>query len=260
MSSIVVCHCNRPDFLRIQLESLFRMCDDLETVTVVNDGASLALREEIRRCCNDYSKVIHLSAPYSLDHSSAPSACSSVLQWAYDYTVRLGIKGQVGFIDSDMFPLRKFTVSEFLPTGKSFSALPQIRGSVDYVWNGIFFVDFNTIISPESLNWSCGVVKGENVDCGGLMHHYLEKHGRDHIHYLRHTSHMSKEQILSLQVCPYKLRDTYDVSYRMEVFENTFLHYGRASNWETQWLSPQDFNKRKTAYMLEWLKINGVIT
>lgn len=88
MSRIVVCHCNRPDFLKIQLESLFRTCDDLDNVTVVNDGSNNFLRQEISKACSLYSKVRELSAPHHLDHSSAPSACSAVLQWAYDYIVR----------------------------------------------------------------------------------------------------------------------------------------------------------------------------
>jgi glycosyltransferase involved in cell wall biosynthesis len=260
MSKIVVCHCNRPDFLKIQLESFTKTCEDLEEIIVVNDGSSLQLRQEINLACHNNRKVRLINAPLDLDHSSAPVACSAVLQWIYDQLLNEGEQGNVAFLDSDMFPLNSFKISDFLPENISISALKQTRGNVDYIWNGIVMINFSKLKSPRAFNWSCGVVKCENVDCGGLMHEYFERYGREQVNYITHTSHMSMDQVKSLKNISKELSEKYNVDYRMEVFEDLFLHYGRASNWEHSWLSPIDFNQNKTSFMIEWLKNNKVIS
>jgi len=258
MSKIVVCHCNRPNFLEIQLQSYFKTCEDLEEIIVVNDGSSLSLRNEIKNKTITRKNVRLIDAPYDLDHSSPPFACSSVLQWIYDLLLMEDEKSKVAFLDSDMFPLKKFSIENFLQE-KSIAGLKQIRGNVDYIWNGIVMIDFNKIQHPHAIDWNCGVINCYNVDCGGQFFNYFEKYGRDDVRYLTHTSHMSIDQINSLSSCPGEVAQKYDVSYKMEVFEDTFLHYGRASNWETSWLSPIDFNKSKTDYTVYWLQKNGVL-
>lgn len=87
MSKIVICHCNRPDFLKIQIESYFNTCEDLEEIIVVNDGSSIKIRNEIKEISNR-TKVRCLEAPLNLDHSSPSVATSAVLQWVYDYLLK----------------------------------------------------------------------------------------------------------------------------------------------------------------------------
>lgn len=260
MPKIVVCHCNRPDFLKLQIESYFKMCKDLEEIIVINDGATPLIRKEIEDVSSRSTKVRCINAPLLIDHSSAPTACASVLQWAYDEILNSGEKGKFAFLDADMFPLGEFKISDYLTSDKTFTVLKQERGPIDYPWNGIFFIDFDNIKNPRAIDWNCGVVKGFNVDCGGLTHLYFEKFGKDHVRFLTHTSHMSKAQVENLKFCPGDISKLYDVDYKLEVIEEIFLHYGSASNWQTSWLSPVDFKKHKTHYVLQWLRSVGAIT
>jgi len=258
VSRIVICHCNRPAFLSIQIDAYRNACIDLEEIIIVNDGASLELRSQISEICKK-SGVTCLNAPIDLDHSSANVACASVLQWAYDLVQEKHKGGKFAFFDSDMFPLASFQISDYLSGNVSFSALRQDRNEIDYPWNGIFFIDFDRIPGARSINWYCGVVSSTNVDCGGLTNLHFRKYDRHHLKYITHTSHMSMKQISSLVNCPPNIAMKYKEEYKLEVIDEKFLHYGSASNWKTDWLSPVDFTKSKTDFVLEWLRSVGVI-
>ena len=69
-----------------------------------------------------------------------------------------------------MFLLDHFSMVDHME-GEIISGLKQVRGKVEYMWNGIMFFNMLkiTAIDPD-LNFSDGLVEGEMTDIGGHLY------------------------------------------------------------------------------------------
>lgn len=253
MSKIITCHCNRPDILELQLKTCLKNCKDLEGIIVINDGLTKNLRSQIYELTNDY-KQICWNSPLEIDHSSPSVAVSGLQQWAYDKLLNEKISGKFAFFDGDLLPVKEFKIKNFLQN-HSLAGLKQTRDNVEYLWPGFLFMDIDAIPRPRTINWSCGVVECKNVDTLGLLHHHFKELGKSHVNFLYHTSHLTNETLSSLTCISEDLKSQYKFQYKIEVMENSFIHYGRSSGWDGENLFHE-----KLDYVKKWLTEMGALS
>lgn len=256
MSKIILCHCNRIDYLKVQLEAYRKKCKDLDEIVVVNDGLTRCLRQDIKSISSDFN-VECWNTPLDLDHSSPSVAVGAVFQWSYDIAIKRFANEKVAFLDADLFPLRDFRISDFLQKEKSIAALSQDRQHVKYLWPGFVFMSMGLIPRKETINWTCGVVECQNVDTMGLTYYHLKECGIDHIKFLNHTSHLTSNSLKRITCCPDHIKSRYKLDYKIEVMEDSFIHCGRSSGWDGA--KGDAFGKEKTEYVMDWLRAVGSI-
>ena len=67
-------------------------------------------------------------------------ACAHTIQWSYDNLIKKNHSDDIVFweTDSDMFLIDEFDIEEYM-SDAIIGGLPQGRGHVTYMWNGIMF-------------------------------------------------------------------------------------------------------------------------
>jgi hypothetical protein len=134
-----------------------------------------------------------------------------------------------------MFLLDEFNITDYMKDAV-ISGLPQTRGHVYYMWNGIMFFDMEKVfeIDPD-LNFSDGMVDGELTDIGGHFYYYFKKNNvimkeTD----VTYPTHFNDIEIQS---------DEITNGFNFELHLNgKFLHYRAGTNWHTQssWKTKKD--------------------
>ena len=82
--------------------------------------------------------------------------------------------------------------------------------------------------TPSRLNQFCGIVRGHNVDAGGMLWHYINENPGIKIRDMEHTSHIHSSNN-NLHVLSDDVRSRYNEDYRVEILQSSFRHYGGAS-------------------------------
>ena len=219
--------CNNPEFIKLQAKTFERFLDDDYDYIVLNDGLDPGLVSEISKVCQELS-IECVEVPKSLIHSSAAVAHSAVMQWAYDNII-LGkyVDDICVFVDSDMFAIRDFSISSFVGDN-ALCGVPQHRGPIEYFWPGLLFMNIPLMPNKEDFNVYCGIVRGFNVDAGGIMWHYLNENRGINLKGIQHTSHIHSCNS-NMHVLCNEVLERYDEEFRIEILESSFLHYGGAS-------------------------------
>ena len=177
---------NRPDFIEMQYKT-FKKCleDDYEFV-VFNDARETIMVNQINDMCTQCKlrciripQEIH-SRPYlprlpndPLDRPNIRHA--NCVQYSMDI---LGFNhpGIVFIIDSDMFLIRRFNISQYMRDKHIASFIKTSGEKVWYVCPALCMFDMNTLPDKRSMNFNCGEVHGESVDSGGWTYLYLIAH------------------------------------------------------------------------------------
>lgn len=244
---------NCPEFISLQKACFDKFLKEPYRFVVfdnseeANVGMTQKIEEECRRCGVEYVRIpqaIH-RRPYlkRWAHESweAPSVrCSNALQYSLD-VMGFDHPGIVLVIDSDMFLVKPFSVTEFLE-GYDLAGIWQRRGHVDYILNWIVLMDMRRMPNKRTIDFNCGMVDGICVDVGGQTSNYFRSNPRlcfkaigeiyfgengasRNIESLRQQC-LSKEQIVLIQsgidniqfFCP----------------ENQFFHYRSGTNWDAK--------------------------
>ncbi len=262
----------RPDFIAWQAETFSHFLTDPYELVVVNNGSSPELSRQIR----DHARSLGLSHVEIIDkhHENPNVACAYPIDWVIknclvpDKDVRNSI-----IIDSDMFLVKKFSALDFVGDYE-IAALPQRRGHVRYIWNGIVFINHRTIRDLDQVSFHCsgcwgycpgfdtrrwrkGKIEGQGVDVGGDMYFYFKGHPGCKVKYLFSTHHITPER-KNLNALPSEILSEYDAEFAFELIEQKFFHYGSGSNWKNQ---PKDYHSRKTQFTDQFLRkvVNGSI-
>jgi len=223
-------HCARTDFIEYQSRSLAKFFLDEYELIILNDAKDPKTRKAISLECNRLD-VMCYETPDDLIHSSGPVACAAVLQWAWDdLVIKHYTDDVVIFLDSDMFMIREFSAKQFLGDAV-IAGVPQHRGVITYFWNGIMLFDVPRMPHPDRLMLYCGIVRGQNVDVGGMMYYYFAENSEVIVKAVPHTSHIHSSNS-NLHVLPTAVRDKYQEDYRIEICAGSFLHYGSGTNWQ----------------------------
>jgi hypothetical protein len=247
---------NRPDFVEIQQKLFKKFLKDEYQFHVVDDSIDEDISKEFKRVC-DSNFVTYYRKPQSeekkFDNPLAGARhATETIQWTYDTIIKQNYSEDlILFCDSDMFLLDDFSLEEYME-GETIAGHLQVRGHVRYIWNGIMFFDMKKIseIDPN-LNFSDGVVEGQQTDIGGHLHPYFKKYniqfkrindsGTDGGDYPEYPTEYNGVQIPVLLTSDMwcKPEDGYNFELHLD---GKFLHYRAGTNWHTQssWKSKED--------------------
>lgn len=276
---LVMTHCyNRPDFIEMQFNTLKKFLKDDYEYVVFNDGPTNKLSTLINEACQKLSircfkvpQEIH-QQPYLLRAPWEDRNCPSVrtanaIQYSFD-SFAFNHDGIVAVIDSDMFLIRDFSITDYLKDN-DISAVAQWRGSngiITYLWNGIMFFNMNTLPNKESLNFNCGSIEGNHTDTGGYTYYYLKENPEAKILYMRDQldmtdgdfivnsyelegrEYLSEEEVYNLVKGNAPLLKLIQAQPDdIQFFLNfAILHYRRAGNYNAK---SNEYHKKKTSIL-----------
>ena len=144
-----------------------------------------------------------------MDRSNISGAAATALQWSYDTLWKHGQEGIVAIIDSDMFPIAEFSITEYL---KDFdvAATQQKRGHVIYLWNSIMFFNIDMLPDKDNVNIMFGNVEGQATDVGGHLYYWLKNNPQLCIRNIIHTGPVC-ERNNNLEKLPSEIYKTYEI-------------------------------------------------
>lgn len=231
---------NRPDFVILQ-DTLFKkfLKNDYK-FHIVDDSVESQVSGEFQSICES-NKLQYYRKPPTNKPLNPAQACAHTVQWTYDNIIRKNHANDiVFFLDSDMFLIDEFDIEEYMEDA-IIAGLPQVRGHVTYMWNGIMFFNMPKI-EDKDIDFSDGIVEGEMTDVGGHTYWY----------FLRTCIEMKRTD----EECPVYPTHYNDIEiqneevtrgYNIELhLDCKFLHYRAATNWHSNWKGSQDPLSKKT--------------
>jgi hypothetical protein len=169
-------------------------------------------------------------------------------------------EGIVAIVDSDMFLVEPLHIgTELLGDGTQIVGLPQIRGRITYLWNGLVFMDMPELKDKRNMNWDCGQIDGHQVDTGGMLWYWLVAHpevsmgifGNIQLKSLNVSPDNSEAQN---QLVEQQKNDPYSMEFHVA---RKFLHYRAGGNWNKQ---PLTYIDNKNKQLCAYLRAIGVGT
>lgn len=156
---------NRPDLLQYQIDSFNQHFKDDFEFNVVYDTRDNKFLSEFTEICdrNNVTLYHHLSKP-----GKTPSFYhSDSVQWIYDNVI---CKDSDNFfvmvMDHDIFLIESFSINDLMKN-HDLAGCIQTRGSVQYIWQGLFIFRSDAL-QNEDFNFYPQVVEGHVLDsCGG---------------------------------------------------------------------------------------------
>lgn len=254
---LVITHaCKKPEYIKYQVRTLQKFMLDPYTFVVFNDATDKKIEDEINNECQKYNisciripQNIH-QHPYlkrwpGEDYNSACVRCANVVQYSLN---ELGFTHDdwVMIIDSDMFLIKEFSLIKFM-RGYQIAGVPQSRAHVNYLWNGLVFMDMAGLPERTTLDFNCGKVDGIGVDVGGQVYNYLKSHpdvkvkelSCNHIDYIENIN----DQLSKINILPSVAKKFEEGIKNVEfVADMNFFHYRGGTNWDSQ--SPE-YHKNK---------------
>lgn len=230
----------RPDFISLQARCLQHLLMDDFRFVVLNHGHTDELRDAIDQACREAAaNVVHVP----ISKGDASQICAAGMQFI-QCRILPSLRGIAAILDSDMFLLRRFSIVQFLGD-HHIAGRHQNRAHVTYIWNGLVFLNAESLPNAHLMDWSCGEIDGHRVDTGGCLYHWLK--ATPDLRWRRVTS---TEKIASsmgnLDEIPANLRDGYEDGFDFEIFCDAFLHYCRGSDWANE---GADYHSRKTSFL-----------
>lgn len=284
---------NRPDFIEIQQKTFKKFLKDEYIFVVFNDARDLKNWQFINTTCKKL-KLRCVSIPQKIhdmpylnrypgeNYQNPCCRCANVVQFSLD---NLGFNWQdyVMIIDSDMFLIKPFSVKEFMQDSL-IAGVPQTRGGIDYLWNGLLLFDMFKLPNKRKINFNCGKVNGESCDVGGYTYYYFNDNetiipkyinhvhinGRKEDQLIPKNSLQGRYQKMADSTCAEYKKDSDDFLHELEGFnenliafaktgiqdveflcDGNFFHYRSGGNWNEK---SSEFHKKKSQIFKEFIK------
>jgi len=262
---------NRPDFVETQYRLFKTFLKDEEwQFNVVDDSMEESITEEFKSVCDIYGIKYYRKPQNPNKKFDNPLAgarhATETIQWTYDTIIKeKHDEDMVLFCDSDMFLLDEFSIEEYIKDEVIAGSL-QVRGPIEYIWNGIMFFNMSEItkIDPD-LNFSDGNVEGNMTDIGGHLYYWFLKNNVK----FKNVN----EGGTTPDDCPEYPEEYNGISlvfgnnddmwtkpeggFSFELhLENKFLHYRAGTNWHTQssWKTKEDPIRKKAEVFNQIIK------
>lgn len=168
---------NHPEFIAMQDKAFKKFFKDDYEFVVFNDALEDHITQGIFKMCaslnircirvpQENRIVGHAYSWASYRHGQAIDYMMQTMGFNHD--------GIVVLIDSDMFPIKEFSVNKFLK-GYDIAGLSRgIRGeTTEYLWAGLIFFRMNTLPSRETMSFQVDDKTDIPLDSGGALSHYF---------------------------------------------------------------------------------------
>jgi len=262
---------NRPDFVETQYRLFKTFLKDEEwQFNVVDDSMEESITEEFKSVCDIYGIKYYRKPQNPNKKFDNPLAgarhATETIQWTYDTIIKeKHDEDMVLFCDSDMFLLDEFSIEEYIKDEVIAGAL-QVRGPIEYIWNGIMFFNMSEITKiGRDLNFSDGDVEGNMTDIGGHLYYwFLENNVKfKNVNEGGTTPDDCAEYPDEYNGINLIFDNNDDMwtkpegGFRFELhLDNKFLHYRAGTNWHTQssWKTKEDPIRKKAEVFNQIIK------
>jgi len=220
---------NRPDFVILQDDLFKKFLKNDYLFHVVDDSIDSNISEEFQKICKERD-LRYYQKPKRTVQMNPAQACADAIQWTYETIIKQEYSKEIIFFtDSDMFLIDEFDIEEYM-SDAIIGGLPQVRGHVTYMWNGIMFFNMPKI-EDKNIDFSDGIVEGHMTDVGGYTYWYFKKNNikmkESDVDYPTHYDDIDLQKDAA--------------GYNMELHLNgKFLHYRAATNWHSNWRDSTD--------------------
>lgn len=222
---------NRPDFVSLQNKLFRKFLKNEYQFHVIDDSVDENLEREFVSICQD-NNIKYYKKPNRKFKVNPGRACADAVQWTYDNIIKKDYSDSlVFFCDSDLFLIDEFDVEQYL-SDCVIAGLPQYRGHVNYMWNGMMFFNMPKVmqIDPD-IDFSDGEVDGELTDVGGQTYFYFKENNikmkETDVQYPTHYDDIDLQ----------KDSGGYDMELHLD---GKFIHYRAATNWHSNWRDSKD--------------------
>jgi hypothetical protein len=233
---------NRPDFVILQDTLFKKFLKNEYTFHIIDDSVDPDITEQFEIACS-LRELQYYRKPLNNIPMNPAQACAHTIQWSYDNLIKKNhFDDIVFFTDSDMFLIDEFDIEEYM-SDAIIGGLPQGRGHITYMWNGIMFFNMPKI-DDKNIDFSEGMVEGQLTDVGGHTYYYFKKTGIElkgsDVQYPTHYYDIDLQKDAG--------------GYNMELHLNgNFLHYRAATNWHSNWKGSDDPLQKKTIVFKEMM-------
>lgn len=236
---------NRPDFVLLQNKLFQKFLKNDYQFHVVDDSIDQTISEKFDTICSE-NGFSYYKKPERTVQMNPAQACADTVQWTYDTLIKENHKNDIVFFcDSDLFLIDEFDIVEYM-NDAIIAGLPQYRGSVTYMWNGIMFFNMS-MMKDLNINFSDGVIENELTDVGGHTYYYFKKNNIQMKEMdVQYPTHYYDIELQNEEVTR---------GYNFELhLDGKFLHYRAATNWHTNWRGSEDPLTYKTKIFNQIMK------
>ena len=236
---------NRPDFVKIQDDLFKKFLKEDYQFNIVDDSVDESISKQFYNICSENGFKYYKKSKRTIEMNPA-QACADTVQWSYDNIIRKNHLGDIVFFcDSDLFLIDDFNISEYMEDA-IIAGLPQYRGNVTYMWNGIMFFNMPKMRDLD-IDFSDGYVNGELTDVGGNTYYYFKRNNitmkETDVQYPTHFNDIELQN------------DEVTKGYNFELhLDSKFLHYRAATNWHSNWRDSKDPLVKKTEIFNQIMK------
>lgn len=220
---------NRPDFVELQEKLFKKFLKNEYQFHIVDDSVIESIESQFQSVCFE-NGLKYYKKPSRAVAMNPAQACADTVQWTYDNIICKNHSTDIVlFLDSDMFLIDEFDIVEYMEDA-IIAGLPQVRGHVTYMWNGIMFFNMPKI-EDKNIDFSDGIVEGHMTDVGGMTYWYFKKTAIEmketDVQYPTHYNEIDLQKDAG--------------GYNMELhLDGKFLHYRAATNWHSNWRGLDD--------------------
>jgi glycosyltransferase involved in cell wall biosynthesis len=217
---IIIVTYNVSDLLDSQILSIRKNCTDKDYKIIVIDNSTNSIHiDNIEKYCTK-NNIIRVKVDYnvfdpSTNHAMALNFAYYSFSKKFDYLF---------FLDHDLFPIKKFNVSEIM-YGKLMAGR-EVKLSNTYLWPGCLMI--------AKLEEKVDFIPVNDLDTGGRLHTVVSKDPNSIVVF------DLKNQSFGDDV---KFNNYFMHEYYELIFNETFMHFIKASNWCN--VTPEIFKARQ---------------
>jgi hypothetical protein len=120
---------------------------------------------------------------------------------------------------------------------------------IEYIWNCFMIFDNDTMPDIKNFDVGPGMIWKAPGDVGAMTYFYLQNNPTCRWRRITNTSILVEEFI---NLFPEHARPFYTLDIGMEIFEDCWLHYRGASNWDNK---PEEYHNKKQDFIKKLLQL-----
>ena len=253
---------NNPVFIQIQYYTLkkYMKCDyefivfnDAKSFPDYSNGGDIRIKTIIEETCKKLD-IPYINIPNNHHNKQTDASVRTADSMNFILNFQKQFPDKYLLIDSDMFLVDNFDLNDYEKYDSAIVLQSRNNFTINYLWNGLYYFDFNKIKNKELLNWNCC----PGCDTGGMTQIWLKSQTNkipntdeirdtnkvfhnDDIYYIKHLCSCSWDE----SEIPENLKNNAKLihfiktdprnqngKFYCEIYDNKFLHYRAGGNWE----------------------------